>query len=307
MIGVVLSAASLLAWHELDRRRASWVGPALLAVAICGLHFTAMGAVVLTPDPTMALPGSNIDDATLAIAVTAASIVVMLAVLAAMLITSQAERTVLLNNQELVDAAQEGLVTAHDGTIVNVNRRILQLTQRTSDELLGKRVMEDLLVTAGPASVRTANRARRCSRPRAASSSRSRWYAGPCRAAGGRTKSTPSATLTPQRRAAQELRRQNDALRQREEELRTQNSRFEATLANMSHGLCMIDPEARRGLQQALCEMYDLPGRASRARHADRGHLRASRRKGLYASADATGIPSRGIRLAFDARTRSAP
>ena len=116
LIGVVLSAASLLAWHELDRRRASWVGPALLVVAICGLHFTAMGAVVLTPDPTMALPGSNIDDATLAIAVTAASIVVMLAVLAAMLITSQAERTVLLNNQELVDAAQEGLVTAHDGT-----------------------------------------------------------------------------------------------------------------------------------------------------------------------------------------------
>ena len=52
-------------------RWASWVAPALLTIAICGLHFTAMGAVTLIPDPTIAVPGSNIDDATLAIAVTA--------------------------------------------------------------------------------------------------------------------------------------------------------------------------------------------------------------------------------------------
>ena len=189
----------------------------------------------------------------------------MLAMLAAMLITSQAERTVLLNNQELVDAAQEGLVIAHDGTIVNVNRRILQLTQRTSDELLGKRRDGRPAGDGTATMVRTESRPRRCSRPRAASSSRSRWYAGPCRAAGGRTRSTPSRDMTPQRHAAQELRRQNDALRQREEELRTQNSRFEATLANMPHGLCVIDPDKHVVVcNKRYVEMYDLPARLTR-------------------------------------------
>ena len=44
----------------------------------------------------------------------------------------------LLRNQELVDAALEGLVIAKDGKIVNVNRRILQLTQPIADRAAGQ-------------------------------------------------------------------------------------------------------------------------------------------------------------------------
>ncbi|HEY5827758.1 MAG TPA: PAS-domain containing protein [Hyphomicrobiaceae bacterium] len=305
LIGVVLSAASLLAWHELDRRRASWVGPALLVVAICGLHFTAMGAVVLTPDPTMALPGSNIDDATLAIAVTAASIVVMLAVLAAMLITSQAERTVLLNNQELVDAAQEGLVTAHDGTIVNVNRRILQLTQRTSDELLGKRVMEDLLVTAGTAIGPDGKPSEALLKTASGLVVQVEVVRRPLQGGGRANEVYAFRDTTPLRRAAQELRRQNDALRQREEELRTQNNRFEATLANMSHGLCVIDPDKHVVVcNKRYVEMYNLPARLTcpGTPIADIfEHLVAS---DLYSSADVEEYRREGYGSLFDARTK---
>jgi diguanylate cyclase (GGDEF)-like protein/PAS domain S-box-containing protein len=63
-------------------------------------------------------------------------------------------------------------------------------------------------------------------------------------------------------RAAEEPRDHDDALRRREEELRTQNRRFEVTLANMPHGLCMIDPDKRVVVcNQRYVEMYDLPAR----------------------------------------------
>jgi diguanylate cyclase (GGDEF)-like protein/PAS domain S-box-containing protein len=305
LIGVVLSAASLLAWHELDRRWALWAGPVLLAAAICGLHFTAMGAVVFTPDPTMAYPGSNIDDATLAIAVTGASIVVMLAMLAAMLITGQAERAVLLNNQELVDAAQEGLVIAHSGTIVNVNRRILQLTQRTSDELLGKGVMDDLLVTAtatiGPDGKPTEALLKTASGLVVPVEVVRRPLQG-----GGRANEVYALRdMTPQRHAARELRRQNEVLRQREEELRTQNSRFETTLANMPHGLCVIDPEKHVVVcNKRYVEMYDLPARLTRPGTPIADIFEHLVANDLYSSADVEEYRREGYGSLFDARTK---
>ena len=128
----------------MERRKALWVAPGLLTLAICGLHFTAMGAVVVPPIPRIAFLASdhrrlNAGDrgdgrhASL----------VMLALLATTLITSEGERKVLVRNQELVDAALEGLVVAKDGIVVNVNRRFLQLTLHSPDELLGKSVIGD--------------------------------------------------------------------------------------------------------------------------------------------------------------------
>ena len=66
--------------------------------------------------------------------------------------------------------------------------------------------------------------------------------------------------LTDWPRIGEELRRQNEALHEREEELRAQNRRFGLSLANMPHGLCMIDRGAAAPrLQQAFAEMYRLP------------------------------------------------
>ena len=260
LIGIALSAASLLAWHELERRWALWGAPALLTAAICGMHFTAMGAVTFTPEPTMAFRGSNIDNPTLAIAVTAASVVVMLAVLVVMLIANQAERLQLLRNQELVDAALEGLIVAKDGRIINVNQRLLKLTRRSSAELLGTAVVGDLLTgeieTSAPSSLAAQALLKTATgitipvevvhRPLVNGARGDAVYA--------------IRDLTERRRAEQELRRQNEVLHQRKEELRTQNRRFEATISNMPHGLCMIDPDKRLVVcNKRYVDMYDLP------------------------------------------------
>ncbi|MCC5977569.1 MAG: EAL domain-containing protein [Salinarimonas sp.] len=57
------------------------------------------------------------------------------------------------------------------------------------------------------------------------------------------------------------LRKQQDiALRQREEELATQNMRFDAALSNMPHGLCLFDADGRLILcNTAYSNMYALP------------------------------------------------
>src|SRR6185436_15598029 len=86
VIGIVLASAALLAWHELERSKALWVAPVLLSLAICGLHFTAMAAVTVLPDPSIVVRSSSIDSSTLAIAVTAIMMLVMLALLAITLI-----------------------------------------------------------------------------------------------------------------------------------------------------------------------------------------------------------------------------
>ena len=57
LIGVTASAASLTVAGDLKGPRASLAAAGLLVVAICGLHFTAMAAVTLTPAPMTWEPG----------------------------------------------------------------------------------------------------------------------------------------------------------------------------------------------------------------------------------------------------------
>jgi NO-binding membrane sensor protein with MHYT domain len=137
LIGIALGSAALLVWHALERRKAVWIAPALLALAICMMHFIGISAAAIAPNPTIVVPPLPVDDATLAIAVIG---VAALALLATTLIVSEGKRNARARNQELVDAAHEGLVIAKDGIVVNVNRCILDLTLNSPTELQGKRV-----------------------------------------------------------------------------------------------------------------------------------------------------------------------
>ena len=56
--GVALSIVSLLAAGQRPTLRRCALGAVLLVLAICGLHFTAMAAVSILPDPTMAVPSA---------------------------------------------------------------------------------------------------------------------------------------------------------------------------------------------------------------------------------------------------------
>ena len=83
LIGIVLSAAAMLAFQRGSGTQAIVTAGGLLTLAICGLHFTAMGAVTIQPDPTIAFQGYGINRGEMAVAVALVTFIVLLIALAA--------------------------------------------------------------------------------------------------------------------------------------------------------------------------------------------------------------------------------
>jgi PAS domain S-box-containing protein len=146
-LGVLFAAAALVSFH-LRSRAPVLVAAGLLTIAICSLHFTAMGAAIITPDPTVIVYPSLIDNTTMALAVAGVTLLVMLAGLAAALIEKQSAQESVVRLHELADAAAEGIIVAKDGEIINVNQRISELTGWADNDMLGKKVFGDLLVAS---------------------------------------------------------------------------------------------------------------------------------------------------------------
>ena len=145
VIGIALASAATTVFHRLENFRAIAAGAGLLTLGICGLHFTAMGAALIEPDPTVAVDGFSADASTLALAIGGLTVLVMMAGLAAAVIDRQASQNSVERIRELVDAASEGIVIAADGVMINVNRRVAELSGYQADDLIGKRIGGGLL------------------------------------------------------------------------------------------------------------------------------------------------------------------
>src|SRR5262249_54858912 len=78
VIGIVLASLAVIRFCHSNDRHALWNAGALFACAICGLHFPAMGALTVVPDPTISVPPSPIDAPLMAFAVSGATVLIML-------------------------------------------------------------------------------------------------------------------------------------------------------------------------------------------------------------------------------------
>jgi diguanylate cyclase (GGDEF)-like protein/PAS domain S-box-containing protein len=145
VIGLALSAAALIAFEKVSGKWKAWAGAGLLTLGICGLHFTAMSAAIIVPDPTVFVVPAVVDNSIMALAVASITMLVIFAGVTAVLIDSQATRESVARAQELVDATFEGLVIARDGAVHNVNRRLAELSGFSAEELMGKQVWPDLI------------------------------------------------------------------------------------------------------------------------------------------------------------------
>ncbi|MBO0750390.1 MAG: diguanylate cyclase, partial [Porphyrobacter sp.] len=119
LLGVVLAAVAV----SVSRRHTKLgvrLAPLLLTAAICSLHFTAMAAVSLLPGPAGATPPGTVDSHTLAVAVTVAISLILLAGCAALwferrltrLKLAEAEQRAALADQILQGAAERDALTA---------------------------------------------------------------------------------------------------------------------------------------------------------------------------------------------------
>ncbi len=141
LLGSVLGAGAL--WSALRNSSLSsrLIGALVLTLAICSHHFTAMGAVAITPDSTILLPPSAISSEWLAIGVAFVSLSILLLALVALWLDVRDRRRAALEMErmrDLTDAAVEGLVLCEGETIVTVNQSFAQLTGLKPERICGQ-------------------------------------------------------------------------------------------------------------------------------------------------------------------------
>ena len=124
---VVVSAAGAAAAFYARTRlkgRAEWLGPAAgLVLSIVGLHFTAMTAVTLVPDPTLAFPENLVGRGTLALATVAMASVIFAAAASLIWMERVGRRATLSGLRDALDVVPSALSFYDaDGRLLSWNR-----------------------------------------------------------------------------------------------------------------------------------------------------------------------------------------
>jgi diguanylate cyclase (GGDEF)-like protein len=108
-----------------------------LTLSICGLHFTGMSAISITPDPTIAINAQAVSGAGLAqwVALAAAGLLILSLLL--LLLGARNRRREERTLVELANAAVEGLAICDEGVIVTANASLARMVDQTARDLVG--------------------------------------------------------------------------------------------------------------------------------------------------------------------------
>ncbi|MCA1393505.1 EAL domain-containing protein [Bradyrhizobium sp. IC3123] len=148
LFGVVFAALALFVAARGDGIRHALSATALLTLAIVAHHFTAMGAVLLTPDPTIAISGLSVPPASLSFLTAGAAVAIIAIALVAALLDRRAKGE--LGRQQIVlDSALENMSQGlcmfdAEGKIILFNERYAAMLRRTEVPLAG-RLLVDVL------------------------------------------------------------------------------------------------------------------------------------------------------------------
>ena len=102
--------------------------------------------------------------------------------------------------------------------------------------------------------------------------------------------------VTERQKLQAQLERQNELLREREDELKSQNARFNTAINNMAQGLCLFDPHQCIVLaNRQFAELYGLAAEQVKPGTTLREILEARAATGLYANIDAEKFVREGV------------
>jgi diguanylate cyclase (GGDEF)-like protein len=148
VLGIVFGALALVVARRRDSLAGALSATVLLTVAIVSHHFTAMGAVELTPDPAIVISGLSIPPASLSILTASAAVAIIAIALAAAVLDRRAKGE-LGRQQVVLDSALENMSQGlcmfdADGKIMLFNERYAAMLRRTDIALTG-RLLVDVL------------------------------------------------------------------------------------------------------------------------------------------------------------------
>jgi diguanylate cyclase (GGDEF)-like protein/PAS domain S-box-containing protein len=153
VVGVIGASAALMLAGDARSFPRQVLASLALTLGVCGLHFTAMGAITIVPDMTVIVPDQLEGVMTLAVATITA--LIMLGGLGAVLIESATSRSALERIRTLANAAYEGIVVVQNGIIKDANAAFCDLAGAAAEDLYGKPFNEALLSFDDALGVRT--------------------------------------------------------------------------------------------------------------------------------------------------------
>jgi NO-binding membrane sensor protein with MHYT domain/methyl-accepting chemotaxis protein len=119
------------------------LGAVLLTLAICGLHFTAMTAITIVPDPSVDVPSSALPPSWLAVGIAIASFLILAMALAGLGMDVRDQRRTALETDRmrgLVNATFEGLVICRGHMVVTANDSFAVLTGVDVASIVGTKI-----------------------------------------------------------------------------------------------------------------------------------------------------------------------
>jgi diguanylate cyclase (GGDEF)-like protein len=141
VLGAVIGSAALAVGLRAEALKSRLLGAVLLTLAICSLHFTAMGAASVIPDPLIQVSASALPSGLLAVAVALASFVIVALALGGVTMDLREQRREQLEADRmrgLANAAAEGLLVCDGETVVTVNDTFVTLSGCSSaDHVVG--------------------------------------------------------------------------------------------------------------------------------------------------------------------------
>lgn len=142
--GIVLGGLALTLGTRPRSARSRWIGTGLLTLAICSMHFTAMGAAGF--DNCYAIVSANeLSPGALSLIVGMVSILILALALGGMVLDLRDRKRAALEASRmrgLADAAVEGLLVCNGRTIVTVNTSFLRMIGNPRADLAGRDVSE---------------------------------------------------------------------------------------------------------------------------------------------------------------------
>lgn len=151
ILGAVIGGLALAVGLRNSGWKSKILGALALTVAICSHHFTAMGAVSIIPDPTIAVSESALPTSWLAVAVALASFAIILLAFAGVALDIRERRHAEREADRmrgLANAAVEGLLVCDGETIVTANKSFAALAGADADAIVGRKLAEFFPVEA---------------------------------------------------------------------------------------------------------------------------------------------------------------